>query len=643
MSCRRSGRLRHPPRRAPYALIAALQAVSLASPAQPPADGAPLWCNDCGVLAALESTIGRCPPVPDVLVDLERTTACEDVDASRLGSGRAATCSVQAAVDFVNERGDPSPGDGDIFIAVTARDPAPDRVDCDTTCSGDAVGVSEARPAGGTARQRVAIENRNAERLVLAGCGITLTGGGEGDPVVAVTGGIGPVDVIGIGIDGSAAAGYRIQDSRNVVRLGLARVRGTTSGVVIAGARAEVRIESLEIESSRGDAIVVDDAVGLALSEIDISNPGGHGIRAVGLSGPLRLERSRIAGVDTAGASGLELIGSGSTEVEVLIDSSTFSASGTERSFVLVVAEDDSRLDVAVDNESRFTGLSGVALQVDAAGRSRVRTQVRDSSFEDASPNGLNGVVVSASGGTHEVVISGNALRDVARPPANAGAISLTATSGRLLGAINGNRISHIAGQRGISIISQPAEGARVDEIEIEIEDNELDELAQREAIFIDLRSRTERAIVALRRNRIGASEKARGRVGGSEGAVRLRVRGPELENVLLSARANAIVSSSDQPALQIEVRREAHVSARAEGNRLDNMGGGPAFEARTHDTGSTLCLQLANNEADAGVALRGDAGNLWVQGLSDAQARHRRQLSIAGEVRAAAEPCWPR
>jgi len=171
------------------------------------------WCNKSAVLSQVwQNMNGDTCAVPDILVDvrLPHTPDNNVVTANEIHTGNPATWSLQAAVDYVNANGDPTPGDGQIFIGVTASD-------CDTIplCGKD----SSRSPSGDNPHgtENVIVTNNNPQRLNIFGCSVTIWAADVNKPVITIQNSLGKVTVLDVHVKYSKVAGYLVQNNADLV------------------------------------------------------------------------------------------------------------------------------------------------------------------------------------------------------------------------------------------------------------------------------------------------------------------------------------------------------------------------------------------------------------------------------------------
>jgi hypothetical protein len=184
------------------------------------------WCNKSAVLSQVWQNPGggdqtKSCIVPDILVDvrLPHGGANDVVDPSEIGTGVPATWSIQAAVDYVNANGDPSPiaSPGEIFIGVTATDGIPVNPGDATSCGRDC-----ARPLAGDGDpgvENVFVSNNNTARLNIFGCSVTMLPLDPTLPVFSVVNvlGKGKITILDLHVKNDALAGYFIQNYGDLV------------------------------------------------------------------------------------------------------------------------------------------------------------------------------------------------------------------------------------------------------------------------------------------------------------------------------------------------------------------------------------------------------------------------------------------
>lgn len=220
---------------------------------------APQWCDSEEVLEAVAQATGQDTSFPDLLVDLEPWPVCESVDAELIGTDQPATCSVQAALNWINTHGDPTPDDGRILIGVRG----------------------EARATAG----RFRIENTGAMSLVIAGCNAAIIGDDADLPGIHILMTSSPVAVIGFEVSGLAETGILVEGSQATIDFRALSVSGANIGVSIQNASGDVAVDSLFVAGTTRTAIEVltndGSDTSLALSNSEVTGCREYGLRFV--------------------------------------------------------------------------------------------------------------------------------------------------------------------------------------------------------------------------------------------------------------------------------------------------------------------------------------------------------------------------
>ncbi len=415
-------------------------------------------------------------------------------------------------------------------------------------------------------------------------------------------------------ITGARPKGIEIANQQGNVGFADVDVDGATIGLSVEGSNANVSFSSIDVRNAGGDGIrLAGNGGSFAVTGLGfqgtggtIESPGDDGIDAVNVSA-MTLSGITIRGI-SSGAAGIRIVNAGGpTPATFVIDGGRFEDSTTGDSFVQLSGRlaTDSTLEIT---NSTFTNLVGQAVQASAGdspgSTAKINTTIRRNTFfEAATAGGLNGIFLStAENGEHDYTIEDNVLRDVARPNANAGVISTNTTGGDLAGVISGNTIENSTGRRGISIVSEPLSGTA--SVDVTIDDNDIDELPNREAILVDLRSSTTTGDVRVTNNRIGDKAGSEGQIGGSRDGLSFRARGlnPTLD---LLVENNTIRVGNDVPdaAVDIDSEDSATVNATVRNNTIVNIGKpggigpvGNGVEVAAEDSGSSACADISGN-----------------------------------------------
>jgi hypothetical protein len=175
------------------------------------------WCTGSIVQSEValgpgSSIGGDACMVPDILVDvrMDRGGDNDVVHISEIGTGAPATWSIQAAIDYINANGDPTPDDspGEIFIGVIAADPVPIADTVESSC-----GRTCGRPnavAADFGTENVLVNNQTADRLHIIGCNVTMKPDDPTLPVFTVEGSSGDVNIINLHVT-EGTSGYYVK------------------------------------------------------------------------------------------------------------------------------------------------------------------------------------------------------------------------------------------------------------------------------------------------------------------------------------------------------------------------------------------------------------------------------------------------
>jgi uncharacterized repeat protein (TIGR01451 family) len=380
------------------------------------------------------------------------------------------------------------------------------------------------------------------------------------------------------------------------------------------------------IQSTTGHGIVARNVTDFKLASLKIDNPqgaapGGNGILLEGISGTCEIKYCTVTGINRLQNSGLYIKNRNSELADLTVADCIFSDSASGQAMVLLEAYDNAQITFTIEN-SLFTGLMGDATNINAGMEPGDQPQVthffRNNTIEDAAmiPNqaadGLSTVNAGiAYGGSADVTITGNLLRNIGRPYFNAGLINtgvfgLDNTGGTLTAVISNNTIANSSGRRGINVVSDPSSGAPT--LDITIDNNDIDRLPAKEAVFVDLRDNTGDATVRITNNRIGQLAGYVGEIGGSRPAVRLRSSGLISKTVTAAIDNNTVTAAASNRLLDIESEDNSTLNVTITDNTLTTSNAsGVEIDLDSEDDGSsdgtpsTLCSNIFNNTLAGG------------------------------------------
>ena len=243
------------------------------------------WCTECNVRKQVNDNLGNngCT-IPDILVDVRMAHGGDNdvVTLNEIGTNSPATWSIQAAIDYVNLHGDPSPitSPGQIFIGIVATDPAPvnpaDPPSCGRTC---------ARPPSNGLQfgvENVIVRNLNSERLNLLGCSVTMKPLDPSLPVFTVQDGVGKVSIIALHVKNSnAGTGYLIKaGNAGFVEVKSSAALNNDIGFNVKDDNVEISGAD-HVSGNRIGILVAGTAINLRTNH-DISSNSEAGIRITG-------------------------------------------------------------------------------------------------------------------------------------------------------------------------------------------------------------------------------------------------------------------------------------------------------------------------------------------------------------------------
>lgn len=264
------------------------------------------WCNKSAVRSQVwQNFNGDTCAVPDILVDvrLPHNAANDTVTANEIHTGIPATWSIQEAIDYVNAYGDPTPGDGGIFIGVTASD-------CGTvpTCKND----SSRNPGGDTpyGTENVIVTNNWTTRLNIFGCSVTVWAADVTKPVFTVNNaaGKGKITILDLHAKGSLVAGYSINNKGDLVIVKNSRAMNNDIGYkVLNTSTSNVEITGSPEISNNRIGISLEGTKTLLRSNNHIDNNTQYGIVIIGTA-----NNSNGSGVQKNGA-GMLISGNNNT------------------------------------------------------------------------------------------------------------------------------------------------------------------------------------------------------------------------------------------------------------------------------------------------------------------------------------------
>ena len=505
-----------------------------------------------------------------------------------------------------------------------------------------------------------------------SGAGFNATGGGTvtvqgtGNAISATTGIALNVANTTIGASGLTFQSIAANGAPNGIVLnntgsGGLTVTGNSSGLcggqvtpsVQAGSAADCTGGT--IQSTTGDAISLTNAANVSLTRMRILNISGAnngGIDADNLGGSNFFRNSQMDNVASSASNGngIDLTNTTTALTLFSVEDSSFANSLGTTSHVLSSAQGNVnvRLDV---RRSIFENLVAVAVQSNAGEIENVThtvtTNIVGNVFRNAVPgplqNGQGSIAITNAeqNATHNYTVTDNLLENLINGTssgANAEILASQTTGGNLNGTVSGNILGTSTNgngdRRAIGVVTEPdvSTNGELGAVDIIIDGNTVDRLANREGAFLDFREDTQNSEIIFRNNQIGNLAGFQGDVGGIREAVDLQLRG-ETAKTLNVAMTNNIIRSNTTAvtgAVNLETNNDAtstgvalakHVTVT--GNTITATAGIPHLTARTRtgDTGGTVCLDMSGNtlSTGSGIVLSREGGAVNVEQASSA------------------------
>jgi hypothetical protein len=363
------------------------------------------------------------------------------------------------------------------------------------------------------------------------------------------------------------------------------------------------------------------------------TQPGHHGFYAIELRGTNnKLQTCTIQEVPSGGG-GVRVTNVTQSGALLTLDDCTFTqpnalATKTGDSFVVFQGGGTTNNSITITNTCDFFNLNGEAVQTQAGvttgSTATVNTTIQNSTFRNAATGGPvpgnNGVIINSSqAGTANFTVTGNSFTDVERDLAGtSGTLHIQGNGGNLVGTAGGagalkntfngaTTTSAGFGRRAIHIVSEPLPG-QSGSINITLNNNEIDQYLDHEAIFAAIRTTTGDSELSIINNRIGQLAGAVGQVGGSREAIEIRAQRPgagesDVVHTFKVDISNNTVSANSSGDEVIDVDSEGRTSLPLTflNNTLNNTNGAgsrPLAEISTEDTTASICLDIRNNNA---------------------------------------------
>jgi hypothetical protein len=399
-------------------------------------------------------------------------------------------------------------------------------------------------------------------------------------------------------------------------------IRSTSGDAILLTNTTGVSLTSMLIKFAGGDGIESSGGGGFTFSDVTIASVAGNGWTASNLTGSNVVDNaSLITGVNSSNKSGIRVQNTNTDLTLLSLNDSHFTNSSSGQSHVLFESSgtSDMRLEVA---SNTFDNLFAQAVTA-AAGQSGPSagtmttiiggpTPSDGNTFQNASTLGENNVAcVLANGATHNCLIQNNVFDNVTKDGsvANTSVIRTQNSGGTWVGEVRDNVIQNInvalGGRHGIGHVNEPPSGIAT--TSLIIDGNSIDDLPEREAIFIDFRQFAGNGNVTIANNSIG--QNSGGAIGGLQEGIEFRARGnAKTVNVLIdnnTVTANMTTSSTSRGVVSVDAEDNATINLNLTNNTITDLGINREIEvdAEDHPT-SELCANITDNALDGGAGV---------------------------------------
>lgn len=421
---------------------------------------------------------------------------------------------------------------------------------------------------------------------------------------------------------------------------------GALGGLLVTGDGASAGSGGT-IQGTTGTAVALTSARNVVLRLMKIIQPGASGIVAVNLSGTSEVERSLIdfGSTGPAGSYGVRLQNT-STSGTLTLDATTIqnktdataavSVSGRGSSVVTLNVVDGNTADAF---ESKLTNLFGSGVLSiagdDAGSTARVTTNVSDTRFVNAAPNGINNLeILAAQSGVADFNVSGNTFDAVGRPTATVGAINIQAqdqgrlgSAGGASGLIAGNVVRNLGvssaapGYLGLRVAPDNTVGGIAHNVTVQ---NNTFENIWRQAILVSSRGAADDVDVRITGNTIGTAAAPVGR--SNRRGVEIEAQSSSTMDVEVTNNPSIVNAGTGGTNSALHIRSigsASTINATVLGNTIGNAaaaGTDGRFRAETlGGSAAGVCLDLRGNSLDGAAAtfdlLHAGTGSYTVEG----------------------------
>ncbi|MEL7059706.1 MAG: IPTL-CTERM sorting domain-containing protein [Acidobacteriota bacterium] len=400
------------------------------------------------------------------------------------------------------------------------------------------------------------------------------------------------------------------------------------------------------IQNTTADAVAIDRVQDVQIANLRIEAPGGDGFDIDQLLGTAnRLDNVRVGNVDQANTSAVR-INNAAQSFGLVVDRSTFEDCDSGQVVFLaelqgaytstLTIEDSEWVGHDGDALSIVPSIAGAAADTGTINHTFTRNVVRDSDLDGVSAAnfGCGGRAVC------NYTITDNQIRNLAKLGnfnsglINAGYSALPVSGGSFDATIRGNQISasdanSLDHRRGINVIVEQASGT-VPSFTADISNNRVDDLGNREAIYVSMRQPVSTSNVRVVNNSLGtgsiAGTTARN-IGGTRDCTFFETRGGASVGMNLLLEDNTIQcdASLSDSTVDVDVRDGSRMNLTMRGNNVSSSGTSTvSLDAGPFSTSGTICLDMnaANVAADANMfnpvaVLEQTGGTFHVEGLA--------------------------
>jgi hypothetical protein len=411
-------------------------------------------------------------------------------------------------------------------------------------------------------------------------------------------------------------------------------LQSTTGDAVVLVNAQNVTLRQMNINTPGQDGVDSTGGTNITLSAVDIDTPANNGWIATNLAGTSRFDNNgRITGINAANESAIHIANTNTNNTAFVIENSLFNNSNSGQSTVLFEAMGISNVNLDVFG-STFENLFSQAVTATpgqtAGSTGTMRTRVGGpvagdgNQFINASVAGNGGEnnvgCVLANGATHNCLIQANLFDNITKDGsiANTSVIRTQNTGGTFNGEIRSNTIRSIniqtpTGRHGIGHVNEPpAAYPGTATTSLIIDGNTIDDLPEREAIFIDFRAEATGGNISITNNTIGQATcpggPRCGDIGGGQEGIEIRTRGlAKIVNVLFDGNqitGNMTTTSTTRGIVSVDSEDASTVNLNLSNNTITDLGINREIEIDSEDDtpASTMCASVFSNTLDSGA-----------------------------------------